>query len=178
MAKKGCGPYNLGAPKSMAKQTSGTNVERGREENLRQPSAEERASLQNRSQLTDKEREVLNQRNLTPDKPTWDLSRKNQGKYFNRLRKEGTTNAESFREELVGQQRMQDSARMVNNRFHDGIRFDSQNKSGNTGKYVSEPYIDMEDGEIKFRPQRNSSPNNKVKSAAYKMKGYGSKSYK
>jgi len=174
MAQKGCGPYNLGALKSPAKQTpsSGYNYQRGDEDYYR-PSQEERDALKDRSKLTDTEREVLNQRNLTPDRPAWDLSRENQAKYFNRVRREGSTNAEAIREDMVTQQRTQDSTKLVNNRFFDGS-WSGRRKSGNTGRYQSQPYIDSETGEIRFTGKPKNSPNNKVKSAAYKMKGYGS----
>lgn len=171
MAKKGCGPYNLGAPKSPAKQTpsSGYNYQRGDKDYYR-PSQEERNALQDRSQLTDKEREILNQRTPTPDRPAWDLSRENQAKYFNRIRREGGGNAENIRAEMVGQQRQQDSTKLVNNRFFDGS-WSGRHKSGNTGRYQSEAYIDTETGEIRFTGKSKNSPNNKVKSPAYKMKG-------
>lgn len=250
MARKGCGPYNLGAPKTIAKQVTGPLTEeeasrrpqitgpivREAEDYVARKDAEQKATpkprLQSQTDQDGRTYNVMSYKNKTYNLPTRDEQKKLQerdarGEFdnyqdyddYNKKHeydyKSNTLNVvdtktnkkkvkkifsrgQASLNQSGGGARTQEDARALNNRGQLDIRtraesFMKGDKSGatfadyNTAQGVkarhkrdsiasaqqAQDYV----ARMKFLANPNS-PNNKVKSAAYKMKGYGSKSYK
>ena len=149
MKTKGCGPYNLGAPKTPAKYTSPVKQ-------LDRPTQEQRNALKDKSRLTDEERNVINRKaTLKKEGKAFLYDSNTAAELDKNVRRRGIANLDNVHEEMQKKQWLKDSATAVQNRFWEPASRGSSTAgaSGNTGAYRSQPYID-EFGKLSFKGKK------------------------
>lgn len=153
MKRKGCGPYNLGAPKTPAKYASPAKQ-------WDRPTQEQRNALKDKSRLTDEERKVINREATLKEKGQAFLYDRNTTAELDKnIRQRGFAEADNIHKEMQKKQWLKDSAKAVQNRFFEPAPRGShtQGASGNTGSVLSQPYIDQITGSLSFKAKKRKN---------------------